>query len=113
VPSLSTRLHHRHESEELNPIYSSDVTRPPRVATIAFQRVSHNTALGPEGYNGEATKVMMETRKILAEPERAITATCVRVPVLRAHTESINLTLKQPLSPERARTLLADYSPVA
>ena len=75
---------------------------------IAFNVFSHNTAIGPEGYNGEETKVMMETRKILGEPELAITATCVRVPVLRAHTESINLTLKQPLSPERARTLLAE-----
>jgi aspartate-semialdehyde dehydrogenase len=75
---------------------------------IAFNVFSHNTAIGPEGYNGEEMKVMMETRKILSEPELAITATCVRVPVLRAHSESINLTLKQPLSPQRARTLLAD-----
>ena len=74
---------------------------------IAFNVFSHNTTIGPEGYNGEETKVMMETRKILGAPDLAITATCVRVPVLRAHTESINLTLKQPLSPERARTLLA------
>ena len=75
---------------------------------IAFNVFSHNTAIGPEGYNGEEMKVMMETRKILSEPELAITATCVRVPVLRAHTESINLTLKQPLSPQRARALLAE-----
>ena len=75
---------------------------------IAFNVFSHNTAIGPEGYNGEETKVMMETRKILGEPELAITATCVRVPVLRAHTEAINLTLRQPLLPERARTLLAE-----
>lgn len=75
---------------------------------IAFNVFSHNTAIGPDGYNGEEMKVMMETRKILSEPELAITATCVRVPVLRAHTESINLTLKQPLSPERARALLAE-----
>jgi aspartate-semialdehyde dehydrogenase len=74
---------------------------------IAFNVFSHNTTIGPEGYNGEETKVMAETRKILSAPDLAITATCVRVPVLRAHTESINLTLKQPLSPERARTLLA------
>jgi len=74
---------------------------------IAFNVFSHNTAIGPEGYNGEETKVMMETRKILSDPELAITATCVRVPVLRAHSESINVTLKQPLSPERARALLA------
>jgi len=75
---------------------------------IAFNVFSHNTAIGPEGYNGEEMKVMMETRKILSEPELAITATCVRVPVLRAHSESINLTLKQPLSPQQARPLLAE-----
>jgi aspartate-semialdehyde dehydrogenase len=75
---------------------------------IAFNVFSHNSTIGPEGYNGEETKVMMETRKILGEPDLAITATCVRVPVLRAHTESINLTLKHPISPERARFLLAE-----
>jgi aspartate-semialdehyde dehydrogenase len=75
---------------------------------IAFNVFSHNTTIGPEGYNGEELKVMMETRKILSAPELAITVRCVRVPVLRAHTESINLTLKQPLSPERARALLAE-----
>ncbi|MBI4263078.1 MAG: aspartate-semialdehyde dehydrogenase [Acidobacteria bacterium] len=74
---------------------------------IAFNVFSHNAAIGPEGYNGEETKVMRETRKILSDPDLAITATCVRVPVLRAHTESINLTLARPLSPERARALLA------
>ena len=74
---------------------------------IAFNVFSHNTTIGPEGYNGEETKVMKETRKILSDPALAITATCVRVPVLRAHTESINLTLKEPLSPEQARALLA------
>jgi aspartate-semialdehyde dehydrogenase len=74
---------------------------------IAFNVFSHNTAIGPEGYNGEETKVMLETRKILSAPDLAITATCVRVPVLRAHSESINLTLRQPLSPDGARALLA------
>lgn len=77
---------------------------------IAFNVFSHNAAIGPDGYNGEETKVMAETRKILSDPDLAITATCVRVPVLRAHTESINLSLRQPLSPERARALLGDAS---
>jgi aspartate-semialdehyde dehydrogenase len=79
---------------------------------IAFNVFSHNAAIGADGYNGEETKVMAETRKILSDAELAITATCVRVPVLRAHTESINLSLKQPLSPERARTLLAEAAGV-
>jgi aspartate-semialdehyde dehydrogenase len=79
---------------------------------IAFNVFSHNAAIGPDGYNGEETKVMAETRKILSDQDLAITATCVRVPVLRAHSESINLTLKQPLTPERARTLLAEAAGV-
>jgi len=79
---------------------------------IAFNVFSHNTTIGPDGYNGEETKVMAETRKILAHPDLAVTATCVRVPVLRAHAESINLSLERPLSPERARTLLTEAAGV-
>ena len=73
---------------------------------IAFNVFSHNTTIGPDGYNGEETKVMKETRKILDAPDLAITATCVRVPVMRAHTESINVTLRRPLDEKRARELL-------
>ena len=47
-----------------------------------------------------------ETRKIFHEPNLAISATCVRVPVLRAHSESINLTFARPISPEEVRDLL-------
>jgi aspartate-semialdehyde dehydrogenase len=73
---------------------------------IAFNVFSHNTAIGPEGYNSEEMKVMKETRKILGAPELRITATCVRVPVMRAHSESINLTLHRPLDEARAREIL-------
>ena len=48
-----------------------------------------------------------ETRKIFHEPSMAIAATCVRVPVLRAHSESINLTLERPITPEEVRELLS------
>jgi len=73
---------------------------------IAFNVFSHNTTVGPDGYNGEETKVMQETRKILGSPGLRITATCVRVPVMRAHTESINLTLRDSLDEARAREIL-------
>lgn len=46
------------------------------------------------GYNEEELKMVNETRKIFADPRIMITATCIRVPVLRAHCESINLTLR-------------------
>lgn len=73
---------------------------------IAFNLFSHNTPVGSDGYNTEERKMILETRKIFHEPEMAITATCVRVPVLRAHSESINLTFEKPLSPEVAREIL-------
>jgi aspartate-semialdehyde dehydrogenase len=74
---------------------------------IAFNVFSHNAAVGPDGYNGEETKVIHETRKILGDASLRITATCVRVPVMRAHSESINLTLRRSLSAASARELLA------
>lgn len=58
---------------------------------IAFNLFSHNSAINEWGYNEEEWKMIHESRKILHEPEMAITATCVRVPVLRAHSESINV----------------------
>ncbi len=57
----------------------------------AFNLFSHNTAIGDEGYNEEEMKVMEETRKILSMPALKINVTCVRVPVLRAHTETVTL----------------------
>jgi aspartate-semialdehyde dehydrogenase len=74
---------------------------------IAFNVFSHNTAIGPSGYNGEETKVIQETKKILGAPELRVTATCVRVPVMRAHSESINLTLRDALDEVRAREILS------
>ena len=58
---------------------------------IAFNLFSHNTKIDASGYNEEELKMVKETRKILHEPNMAIAATCIRVPILRAHSESINL----------------------
>ncbi len=74
---------------------------------IAFNLFSHNSAIGPDGYNEEEVKMVRETRKIFHVPDLAITATCVRVPVLRAHSESVNLTFSRPISPDEVREILA------
>ncbi|MCW5942744.1 MAG: aspartate-semialdehyde dehydrogenase [Fimbriimonadaceae bacterium] len=58
---------------------------------IAFNLFSHNTPIGVDGYNGEETKVIEETRKILEAPDLGVNVTCVRVPVMRAHSESITV----------------------
>lgn len=74
----------------------------------AFNVFSHNTKVDPEtGYNEEETKVMQETRKIFGEPNLRVTATCVRVPVLRAHCIALNIELDAPLSVAEAREILS------
>lgn len=60
----------------------------------AFNLFSHNTPINEHGYNEEEWKVIQETRKILNQPDLPLTVTCVRVPVLRAHSESIYLELE-------------------
>ena len=78
----------------------------------AFNLFSHNTDIGPDGYNVEETKMVRETRKIWmqSDDDRAtkITTTCVRVPVMRAHAESINLTFREPVAEADLRAVLAD-----
>src|SRR5205085_9057205 len=58
---------------------------------IAFNLFSHNTKIDEDGYNEEERKMIQESRKILHDDSLLITATCIRVPVLRAHSESINV----------------------
>lgn len=73
----------------------------------AFNVFSHNSAVGEDGYNLEESKLIHETHKIFADPSIAVTATCVRVPVLRAHSEAINLTFDKPISADDARRILS------
>jgi aspartate-semialdehyde dehydrogenase len=74
----------------------------------AFNLFSHNTKIDPEtGYNDEETKVIQETRKIFGDSSIRVCATCVRVPVLRAHSVSINFECEHPISPEEARALFS------
>jgi aspartate-semialdehyde dehydrogenase len=58
------------------------------------------------GYFSEEIKMMAETRKILGCPGLAVSATCVRVPVLNGHSEAINAEFDEPITAERARDLL-------
>jgi aspartate-semialdehyde dehydrogenase len=60
----------------------------------------------------EETKLRAETRKILELPELPISATCVRVPVLVGHAESVWVETDDPLAPEQARDLLASAASV-
>lgn len=74
---------------------------------IAFNLFSHDSEIGEDGYNVEERKLLLETRKMLHDDSLRISATCIRVPVFRAHSEAIHLEFSQQVSVEEARAVLA------
>jgi len=74
---------------------------------IAFNLFSHDSAVSDDGYNEEERKLTLESRKILGAPELAISATCVRVPVFRAHSEAIHAEFSRPVTEAEGRAVLA------
>ena len=73
---------------------------------LAFNLFLHNSPLQPNHYCEEEMKMVNETRKIMDLPDLRFSATCVRVPVLRAHSEAVNIEFNEPFPVEEARHLL-------
>lgn len=99
------------ELEDSTRAYLEDNPFEPKVLPhrYAFNVFSHNTAIDPAtGYNDEETKVMRESRKILEDDKIAIGVTCIRVPVLRAHSQSITFECEDPISEDDVRAVLSD-----
>jgi len=71
-------------------------------AVIAHNVIPWVQGLLPDGYSVEETKLREETRRILGLPELPLTATCVRVPVWRAHSQAVHVELGRALAPEEA-----------
>jgi aspartate-semialdehyde dehydrogenase len=75
---------------------------------IAFNVLAQAGSFAPgDDHTDEERKLINETRKILGDPEIKVSATCVRVPVVTGHSEAVNVETREPLSPQRARELLA------
>ena len=79
---------------------------------IAYNLIPHIDDFREDGYTKEELKMRNETRKILDEPELKVSCTCVRVPVYRAHSISINAEFETPVNVPDARTALEDFSGV-
>jgi aspartate-semialdehyde dehydrogenase len=75
---------------------------------LAFNLFPHNSPLNEQGYCEEEMKMVNETRKIFNAPQLRVSATCVRVPVLRAHSEAINLEFAQPMPIAKALEVLSN-----
>ncbi len=76
---------------------------------IAFNLIPQVDSFGPNGYTGEETKMMLESRKIMGLPNLKVSATTVRVPVVRAHSVSVNAEFERPVSVEAARAAIAAF----
>ena len=79
---------------------------------LAFNLFPHNTPLNADGYCEEEMKMVNETRKIFGVSDLRVSATCIRVPVLRAHSEAVNLEFERPFTVSEAREAIAQSSGV-
>ncbi|MEA4861875.1 MAG: aspartate-semialdehyde dehydrogenase [Victivallaceae bacterium] len=73
---------------------------------IAFNLIPHIDVFYDNGYTKEELKMLNESRKMLHYPELQVSCTCVRVPVMRAHSEALNLEFENEITPEEARRIL-------
>lgn len=73
---------------------------------IAFNIFPHIDVFQDNGYTKEEMKMVYETRKIMHLPELKLSCTCIRVPVMRAHSEALNLEFEEDVTPEEARQIL-------
>lgn len=74
---------------------------------IAFEAIPQIDKFDPSGYTKEELKMVYETRKIMDLPDLDISSTCVRVPVMRGHSESITVDLDRPLTAQKAMEILS------
>ncbi|MGI8841504.1 MAG: aspartate-semialdehyde dehydrogenase [Caulobacteraceae bacterium] len=74
---------------------------------IAFNVIPFIDGFRDDGFTGEETKMRQETHKIL-DPAIALTATCVRVPVMVGHSEAVNIEFHDPLDEDEARDILRE-----
>ncbi len=98
------------ELEQSTRAYLAGEDYAPKVVKYpyAFNLFSHNTAIDmATGYNDEETKVIRETRKIFEDDAIQVSTTCIRVPVLRAHSVSMTFECERPITPEEVRGFLA------
>jgi len=87
-------------------VYVADPIKPELLTKqIAFNVIPHIDVFMDEGSTKEEWKMAVETRKIL-DPDIAVTATCVRVPVFIGHAEAVNVEFERPISEAEARQAL-------
>lgn len=77
---------------------------------IAFNCIPQVDAFGGDGYTGEENKMMIESRKIMGLPDLRMSATCVRVPVMQAHSVAVSAEFERPVDAAAGRAAIAAFS---
>jgi aspartate-semialdehyde dehydrogenase len=97
------------EAQVLAHTRGTELTRKVFPHQIAFNVIPQVDTFGPNGYTGEETKMMLESRKIMGLSQLPVSATCVRVPVVRAHSVAVNAEFERPVSVAEAREAVAAF----
>ena len=95
------------EEQYRQALHGEEVTHNKFAYQLAYNLIPQIDVFGDDDYTKEELKMYHETRKIM-HSDIAVSATCVRVPVMRAHSESIWVETERPISPEEARKAFAE-----
>jgi aspartate-semialdehyde dehydrogenase len=90
-------------------VKGAPITKKVYAYQIAFNLIPQVDSFGPNGYTGEETKMMLESRKIMGLPDLKVSTTTVRVPVVRAHSVSVNAEFERPVTVEAAKAAIAAF----
>lgn len=90
-------------------VRNEPVTKKVYPYQIAFNLIPQIDSFGADGYTGEENKMMLESRKIMGLPDLKVSTTCVRVPVIRAHSVAINAEFERKVSVEEAREAIRAF----
>ena len=94
--------------EQTRQILNGEAIEPKAFAhRIAFNLIPHIDSFADNGYTKEELKMVYESRKMLHGADLPVSCTSVRIPALRAHSESLNLEFEEEITPDEARAILA------
>jgi len=100
------------ETESSNYLNGKKVGNKVFAYPIAFNAIPHIDSFQENDYTREEMKVVWETHKIFGEPDMPISCTCVRIPTMRVHAESIVVETEKPVDPEDAKKVLGSIEGV-
>jgi len=97
------------EAQVLAAVHGDPIKAKVYPCPIAYNCIPQVDTFGDDGYTGEETKMADESRKIMGLPDLRVSATCVRVPVVRAHSIAVNAEFEHPVEVDRARAVVAAF----